>query len=486
MTRLEDDVASPIGEESPRDVMDAGSDREPLLPRVGDLARRHPFVSGALGLAVLVAGGVAAYVATRPPTIPDARIVAQPSEGRGPDGLALDPAGAVPISGPTDGATRAPLTLTWRLRLEWEQPPGSDVTVRGVTGPGLTPTGTRLVQAGKLTSDVTLVSTLDCASLRWPVDPAAYGVTLAATEGGRTGVRTLDSGAAHGDLARAVETVCAGWDAAHDLVVTGVDTQVSDTRAEVDLTLQVRNDGPRDAALSTVATPGAQVRLNPVSSVVPAGGSIAVRARLSAVDCTARDYTPDASWLPLVRGWEGPAQPLSGAADAPTWIREPGEPGTIPAGVSWDGDAQKQVVDSVFLACGDLSQSVLLVPQHGVQLDREQGLAYVDIHLDLPIGRVSGVRLAALPNEARAEVQPGRYAPAWTTTPVLVPDASGQVRTTLTYRSPGLECPREGGWLPTFEAQLQVPEGDRVRVVPLRLTINVSQDRYALRQLCGD
>ena len=75
---------------------------------------------------------------------------------------------------------------------------------------------------------------------------------------------------------------------------------------------------------------------------------------------------------------------------------------------------------------------------------------------------------------------------AWTTTPLLIPDASGQVRTTLTYRSPGLACPREGGWLPSFGAQLRVPEGDRVRIVPLRLTINVSQDRYALRQLCGD
>jgi hypothetical protein len=77
--------------------------------------------------------------------------------------------------------------------------------------------------------------------------------------------------------------------------------------------------------------------------------------------------------------------------------------------------------------------------------------------------------------------------PAWTTTPEVRPDANGQARVTVHFRTPGTNpCPSLSATLLDAVATLRVPGATGERVLKYSMFLDMAQDTKAAAEFCSD
>ncbi|HEY6793841.1 MAG TPA: hypothetical protein VI248_04060, partial [Kineosporiaceae bacterium] len=137
--------------------------------------------------------------------------------------------------------------------------------------------------------------------------------------------------------------------------------------------------------------------------------------------------------------------------------------GTRATGVVLGQQPAGLLVRGLDQACGGLSPPVVLVPNGGVRFDPATHDLAVDVLVDVLPGRVRFLSVGV----ARTAVG-STLVPRWTSDPVLVPDRTGQARTTLYFRTDaaGPDCPRRPADLPLLAVVLHVAGSGGERVLP--------------------
>jgi hypothetical protein len=281
-----DDLDAPLD----LDVIGAGNDRPRISERlrrllettgVGPFVRRHrvPLVAGVL-TAALVAGAGMQWWVSRPVPLPDAPLLLVKTSG----------ADSTQVTVATSG-DRVALSLS--VAVASVERTGVVVALLGITGPGLTPLGAdRSVVDTSATDSVSSVrATLDCttpgssaAAIASMPDDFHVLVSRTAPEGEtrRDEIRLV--GAQR--LAQVVRATCLQAVADRELTAASVRATALDGVAASDLTVAVTSVGER-------AWPGLRVSTRALPWVVngrqtvglPAGGTVAIRARLWLQDC---------------------------------------------------------------------------------------------------------------------------------------------------------------------------------------------------------
>jgi hypothetical protein len=374
---------------------------------------------------------------------------------------------------PTPGATPAP------------------VRVLGLAGPGISHNDTPPVElpAGGREVSVPMRAAVDCAEVPEGVPGDAYGLRV--ERGTRSGRRqgVVPAGAAGQAWSRAAELACATWAARRALTVTDLTMQVHRTLPRLTLTLTVANAGAKEATLDRLPADFRPVQVEgPLPLRIPPHRSVTARVTAEITSCDTigspalREgggaVLTTAVGLAAVAGRVRAAPPAPDPADAGL-----GE-GTMPTGVVLGEVPGNLLALGLDQVCGGLSPPVLLVPSGGVRFDPATRDLAVDVVLDVPPGRVRSLTLAVTwPFAARSTL-----VPRWTTAPpVLVPDRTGQARTTLHFRAagPGPDCPRQPVDAPVLAVTLHVPAAGGERVLPHSAVVDLAGDPVGRAWMCA-
>ncbi len=322
----------------------------------------------------------------------------------------------------TDGRPAGPLGVDLPVRLALPDAEDRSVAVVGLTGPGVTAVadGPRAVLTPSApVARRVLHATVDCMRVPHPLPDDAFGVSVSVAGGPLLDARVAPAPglpAGPGAWAEVIREGCAGWEAAAYVKVTRVAAQVSPNTPEVALSVTITNEGPRPALLSRPATrasvdepsmSAARIRIAP-------GGTAVARLVQHFDPCgSGRRFmplTPDSQRLLGLVALSG--DPV-------------GDPGSTPSavGVPVDPQAQQAVLEAYAQACGGVEDVLALTPPGSM---RYGGDVTVRFALDVTPGAVARLRVRTA------------FVRGWTITPALgpwlVPDASGQVVTTIRYQ----------------------------------------------------
>jgi hypothetical protein len=125
------------------------------------------------------------------------------------------------------------------------------------------------------------------------------------------------------------------------------------------------------------------------------------------------------------------------------------------------------------------------IPPGGVRYDAAHRDLAVTVGVSVAPGRVRTVSLQPNTNPLHQDGLVAR--PAWTTTPEVRPDANGQARMTVHFRTPGTNpCPSLSATLLDAVATLRVPGASGERVLKYSMFLDMAQDTKAAAEFCGD
>ncbi len=384
-----------------------------------------------------------------------------------------------------DGRPAAPPIITVYAVLRFSGVGAEGVQLAGMAGPGLSNSSSSVQHVADGTTSIAtqLRSTLDCSQIALPASTSEYGLAVTVAQGSRTAQGALSSA----DLVRrwteAVNQACGSWAARTNLTVNAISGTAAPVRPEADLRVTVSNRGSVPATLSSelYQDGGFTVSRDPAGSVVVAPRSSATLSMhvtlpyCDQVPVMSDTLTLDDSTLLGLTATTGPP-PVK--ADVQEFVE-----GTGPTGVLLSEGAASALAGVLGEACGGLTSVVALLKPGAERLDRAKGQLSLGVLLDLPPGKVSDLTLASA--QSTGALSPDTFVPLWRTTPTLVPDATGQVGATLTYRLPkGATCPFTGAVLPGFTVVAHVQEPAGVRTVRYALGIIPWEDPATIALLC--
>jgi hypothetical protein len=461
------------------EVLSQGPPDDPRRPRRERSPRRRPrpVVVAAL---VVVLGGAAwiGYAATQP-GIPALRLSPLADQ---PDGATASP---TPWQPGENGRPSGGVQLTVGALVSPGRA-GETVTLLGLSGPGILVADRPpiVLSAGRSTS-AALVTDLDCAAVPLPVRAADYRIRTRVVAGSRTSTGSVPLGGLAATWASSVEQACGSWLARHDLTVVQASASVDATSPVTDLVLLIANTGSRPAYLALGQSFGALTvsSRSPRETVLPPrqtstlhlhvdiGGCDAVPSTLPSDVTSALSTTEDFGVVALVGSRPATADPAG----------FPGFDGQGPTGILIAPGPRTSIAQAMRSACADLNQFVTLIADGGLTVDPRSGIMTVRIVIDGSPGRVADVQLVSDP----ATADPTAFTPLWSTSRLLVPDANGQVTTTLRYRVPVTSaCPSQGAYLPGFTLIARVPYQGHVKTLRYEQGIDPSQDPKAIGELC--
>jgi len=458
----------------------SGADRlEDWAPgrRARAWVRAHRGVAVLAGAAVLAVAGVVAVrlmPGPPPPPVDVSALVStdgpdeswQPGADGRPSGVAVDVIAAV---------QRSASTRTGRAA---RQP----VTVLGLSGPGVVADE---ASPQDLPADGTVVRlplspSVDCLRVPATVPEGAYGLRVRA---GRTGpVQVVPGPVGDQPLASRVQAACSTWHARRDLTVTAASVVVDPVRPHVDATLTVTNTGDREATLAR--TPVSSRPDVVLPQRVPPHGSVVVPLPIDVHNCgytigwSGGSTPPDSGSLGGLWAWSGPlpAREGPGAGFAT---------GSGPTGMVLAPAAEAPLEAGMNRACGGLGPVVLLT--RSTRYDRRTRVLTADVAVDLTPGLVSAVTLQPVAPDPQDGTPSAIDARAlWSRTGPLTPDRSGQVRLTLRYLLPTVDC-ADGrtGSFPQVDLRISVPDAGRVRDLDDTLMIELGDDPAVRAFTCG-
>ena len=436
-----------------------------------------PRLVALLTVLALAAAGLVVMRALRDPGLPELVV----------EGTADSSPLAAPWQAGWDGRPSSPVTLSVTATVRRPRPQTGRLSVVGIAGPGVIHADSAPVavpEQGEVS--VPLRADVDCSRLPLTVPNDAFGLRVKTGDGlrGHTGV--VSAGQPGRGWAHAVQLACATWIARRDLTVSTLQARVHPTLPRADLTMTFVNNGPRTAvveqpvsAFPDVALQGAfPVRVPPLTSVTAhvsltldrcdvvgslvysAIGSPTISSRINLVAIAGRYPKGQFSF-------EGPGE------------------GGEPTGIVLAPPAGTALGAALTQACGGLGPVVTHIPPGGVRYDA----AHRDLAVTVVVGVARGrVRTVSLQPNTRPLHQDGLVAlPAWTTTPEVRPDANGQARVTVHFRTPGEDpCPSLGATLLGAVATLRVPGATGERVLKYSLFLDMAQDTKAAAELCGE
>jgi hypothetical protein len=314
----------------------------------------------------------------------------------------------------------------------------------------------------------------------------AYGLRVMTGDGLRTHTAVVPAGAPGRGWAHAVQLACATWIARRDLTVTTLQARVHPTLPRADISMTIVNNGPRAAVVELPASAFPDVDVRGAFPVrVPPLASVTTHVTLTLDRCdvvgslvySAIGSPTISSRINLV-AFAGPYPKGEFSFEGP------GE-GDQPTGVVLAPPAGKALGTALTQACADLGPVVTQISPGGVRYDAAHHDLSITVAVGVPPGRVRTVSLQPNTPPLHQDVLVAR--PAWTTTRDVRPDAKGQARVTVHFRTPGADpCPSLGATLLGAVATLRVPGPTGQRVLRYSLFIDMAQDTKAITELCSN
>jgi hypothetical protein len=455
---------------------------------LGSWTARHPRLmraAGATGLAcVLVAVGLGVVQSLSGPELPVVTAAA-------PVLPTSDQPDAVPSWAPgADGRPSSPVTVNLLALLTLRSGEGTTVRLLGPAGPGILPTPTwePVTVAPDGTARPRLITEVDCEQVPIPVPANAYRLRVEVRDRSRrTSTGTVAAGAVSARLGELVQSGCGPWLARKHLTVVSATAHKVPLQAQSDLDLSIANTGDLPGRLESPADFGAEFAAPAIQVLGDPAGSDLTRVRLAAHATTVLrlrlttdrcDTVASLVANPIIRaGGETvtTSDLLSLTADttpAPAPATSQADRARLMQLYLMSGDglgrtgivlapqAVAPVIDAVSHLCAGLAPVVVLV--EAVHRDPVRQRITIDLSFDLSPGLVSSVTLRS----ASYADDGNPFVPLWTTVAGLVPDRSGVVRVSLTYRPPaGASCPYTDAWMPPIDLLAQVPVPGGVRTV---------------------
>lgn len=469
---------------------------EPVTDRIWRSLRAHPVVPAILTAVALAGGGVLAVVATRPPEIPEVRVLARQSEDQA---TWLTP----PWEDAADGRPSGPPVLAARVAVERAVPgsqPDVVASVVGLVGPGIVRTDNEpVVVPGALPYLVTLRAVLDCSRLPTTTSAGAYRVAMVARSnrpGSRTARGYAEIGMALGQRwADQIQLACGTWAARRHLTVTSLTATADPTRPRVAVRMTVTNDGAKEAVLQAPWAARPDVRVDSGLPIrIPARGSTEAEVSVVLDRCDNINPFPDGSSalvqqvaLTSVISVEGRV----GAIPEPSRLGGAWRPGALGSrnsvrstGVLLSPQAAGALTVALTEACGGLRPIVVSLEPGSVRRDPNSGVVTVRAKIPTPPGRVRSLRLSTPAPDERPTAS--AYRPLWQPTGRLRPDPAGTFTVDLPYAPPGEGgCPDDGGYLPSLVVELEVPTTSGVRTLTYTGFADLTQDTAIRPILCG-
>jgi hypothetical protein len=474
--------------------------------RLGSWTARHPRLAraaGATGVAcVLVAAGLAATASLAGPDLPvvTAASAILPTSDQ-PD--------AVPSWTPgADGRPSTPVSITLLATLTLRSGEGTTVRLLGAAGPGILPTPTwePVTVAPDGTARPQLTTEVDCEQVPIPVPATAYRLRVDIRDRSRRiSTGTVAAGAVSARLGQLVQSGCGPWLARKHLTVVSATAHTVPLQAQSELDLSIANTGDLPGRLESPAEFGAEFTAPSIQVIggtagpdltgvrLAAHATTQLRLRLTSDRCevvtslvanpvTRTGELVTTSDLLAVTADTAPAPPpATSEAERALQMQQYvtyGD-GLGRAGIVLAPPAVQPVIDAVSHLCAGLAPVVILVD--AVHLDRAHQRITIDLSFDLSPGLVSSVTLASSPSYDGDNV----FVPLWTTVAGLVPDRSGMVHASLTYRPPtAASCPYIDAWMPPFDLLAQVLEAGGMRTVRFGDQGVQTPDQESLSALC--
>ena len=448
-----------------------------------DRRTRRVVVAVAVVAAVAAAGFVAARAVPDQDVVPGVVVAGSPS-GSGSDSGSR---GAAWTAG-ADGRPAGPVTVDAtvlvhrqeRLTGEVARRPDRRLWVLGLAGPGVTGNDLPEVEVppGGEDAEVPIRALLDCSRVPEVPAPEAYGLRMRAGRGAAAVTGPTSAGDMGRRWGRVAAMACATWAARRSLTVTDVQARVDPVEARVDLTLDLRNDGSREATFQPhplLVGGGLLAGVLPVR--IPAHGRTQARVRLTIPTCPMAQSEDDqgslSSWIGMVAvvGHPAPVAEASPTPGSPVADAEIDVTGTLsPTGVVMLPLAQARLGAALQTACADLAQGPQ-VPDSGreVEVDTTTGTITFRLEVDLPPGRVRSLTVTSDPVGSLNGARPAFEALPTDGRP-LVPDAQGRVRVEWRYRRlPGTPC--ADSFIASAQLTARISTATGERRVPLSVPV---------------
>ena len=454
----------------------AGGRDEQLTGVLWHWLKHKPRVIAVLTVLALAAVGLVATRALRGPGPPELVV----------EGTADSSPLAAPWQAGWDGRPRSPVTLSVTATVRRLRPQSGRLSVVGIAGPGVIHADSALVavpEQGEV--KVPLRADVDCSRVPLTVPNDAFGLRIATGGGPRAHTVVVSAGQPGRGWAHAVQLACATWIARRDLTVSTLRARVHPTLPRADLTMTFVNNGPRTAVVEqpVSAFPDVDVQ-GPFPVRVPPLASVTAHVSLTLERCdVVGSLVYSAIGSPTVSSRINLVAIAGPYPKGRFSFQGPGDGGE-PTGVVLAPPAGKALGSALTKACGDLGPVVPQIPPGGVRYDAAHRDLAVTVSVGVPPGRV---RTLSLQPNTTPQHQDGLVAlPAWTTTPEVRPDANGEARVTVHYRTPGTDaCPSLGATLLGAVATLRVPGATGERVLKYSLFLDMAQDTKATAELCG-
>jgi hypothetical protein len=455
----------------------AGGRDEQMTRVVWHWLRHKPRLAALLTVLALAAAGLVVVRALRGPGPPELVV----------EGTADSSPLATPWQAGWDGRPRSPVTLSGTATVRRLRPHKGRLSVVGIAGPGVVHAESAPV-AVPLEGEVKvpLRADVDCTRVPLTVPNDAFGLRIATGGGPYARTDVVSAGQPGRGWAHAVQLACATWIARRDLTVSTLRARVHPTLPRADLTMTIVNNGPRTAVVEqpTSAFPDVEVQGRfPVR--VPPLASVTTHVTLTLDRCdVVGSLVYSAIGSPTISSRINLVA-IAGPYPRGKFSFEGQGEGDQPTGVVLAPPAGKALGSALTRACGGLGSVVARIPPGGVRYDA----AHRDLAITVGVGVAPGrVRTLSLQPDTTPQHQDGRVAlPAWTTTPEVRPDAKGQARVTVHFRTPGANpCPSLGATLLGAVATLRVPGATGERVLRYSLFLDMAQDTKTAAELCGD
>jgi hypothetical protein len=452
----------------------AGGRDEQMTGVVWRWLRHKPRVVALLIVLALAAAGLVVVRALRGPGLPELIV----------EGTADSSPLAEPWQAGWDGRPRSPVTLSVTATVRRLRPQKGRLRVLGIAGPGVVHADSAPVAVPERDEvPVPLRADVDCSRVPLTVPNDAFGLRITTGDGGQTGV--VSAGQPGRGWAHAVQLACATWVARRDLTVSTLQARVHPTLPRADLTMTLVNNGPRAALVEQPVSTFPDVTLQGAFPVkVPPLSAVTAHVTLTLDRCdVVGSLVYSAIGSPTISSRINLVA-IAGPYPKGQFSFEGSGEGGEPTGVVLAPPAGKALGSALPQACAGLGPVVSRIPPGGVRYDAAHRDLSVTVGIGVEPGRVRALSLQ--PNTRPLDQDAFVAVPAWTTTPDVHPDANGQARVTVHYRTPGANpCPSLGATLLGAVATLRVPGAAGERVLKFSLFLDMAQDTKATAELCG-
>ena len=454
----------------------AGGRDEQMTGVVWHWLRHKPRLLALLIVLALAAAGLVVVRALRDPGLPQLVV----------EGTADSSPLAAPWQAGWDGRPRSPVTLSVTATVRRLRPQKGQLSVTGIAGPGVVHAESAPIavpERGEV--NVPLRADVDCSRLPLTVPNDAFGLRITTGDGPGGLTSVVSAGQPGRGWAHAVQLACATWIARRDLTVSTLVARVHPTLPRADLTMTLVNNGPRTAVVEQPVSTFPDVTLQGAFPVkVPPLSSVTAHITLTLDRCdVVASLVYSAIGSPTISSRINLVA-IAGPYPKGQFSFEGQGEGGEPTGVVLAPPAGKALGAALTRACAGLGPVVSQIPPGGVRFDAARRDLAVTVGIGVTPGRVRTLSLQ--PNTRPLHQDAFVAVPAWTTTPDAHPDAKGQARLTVHFRTRGENpCPSLGATLLGAVATLRVPGSTGERVLKFSLFLDMAQDTRAVAELCG-